>query len=236
MNRLVRLELRRYRGLVPILVGTAGASMLGAFLLFALIGGFDDSPGNEPLRSYAFVASLGSTVGLCVMTIVGAVLYARNVLPDYVGDRRTLVYLYPSGRRPLYLAKNVAFALVLGLCSLGGFALAVGVFFASQLVAPLLDAAGLQSQWWPAIGISGASSLALALGAALIAGVIGVARRSGVAAVVAAVVIVAVVANGVVSPLQGSPWLSLLLALVTLTVAGGLVGVQGRRIALDEVL
>lgn len=236
MNHLMQLELRRYTKLGPLLFGTAAASMLAACFLFALVGRFDDSPDSGQLRSYPVVASLACTVMLCVMAIFGAAAYARHVVHDYVGDRRTLLYLYPGGRRPLFLAKNAAYALVLGVATAGGAAVAGALFFASQTVHPILEKAGLDGRWWASVAVGGLSATALTLGTSIIAGTVGVIRQSGVTAVVVAVVLVALMANGVAASLQGVTLLPLAVAAAVLVVAGVLLSRQAGRIAVDEVL
>lgn len=208
-------------------------SLLAALYFFALVGRFDDSPDNTMFRSYDGVVALALTVAFCVVAIHTTTVYAKNVVADYVGNRRFQLYGYPGGREPLFFAKNLAFTIAVLTASMTGLTIAFTVFFITEHFTPLVastDSALLASL--PLLG----SVMLLTLGATLIAGTIGVRQRSTITAIVAVIILIALLGNGIAISLTTSPLISWGIGITSIIGAACLIATTGRRIRTDDLM
>lgn len=235
MTRFLRLELSRYRQTALFVALTAAGTLLAALYFFAVVGRFDDSPDSAMLRSYGAVVPLALTVALCVFVVYGAVIYARSIVADYIGNRRIALYCYPGGRDPLLQAKNIAYALVIGTASLIGYGAAVSVFLLTESFTPIVDGVHDGALWLTAL-LSMSCVALLTVSVSAIAGAIGIWRRSTIATLVAAIILIALLGNAVAVSLNGNPYLTWLVTGASLVVAVVMLSIHTRRIRVDEVL
>ncbi|MCK1804220.1 hypothetical protein MTQ12_14385 [Brevibacterium sp. R8603A2] len=235
MTRFLRLELSRYRHTALFVALTAAGTLLAALYFFAVVGRFDDSPDSAMLRSYGAVVPLALTVALCVLVVYGAVIYARRIVADYIGNRRIALYSYPGGRDPLFQAKNIAYALVIGTASLIGYGAAVSVFLLTESFTPIVDGVHDGALWLTAL-LSTSCVVLLTVSVTAIAGAIGIWRRSTIATIVAAIILIALLGNAVAISLNGTPYLTWLVTGASLAIAVVMLSTQTRRIRFDEVL
>lgn len=235
MKRFLQLELSRYRRTALFVALTAAGSLLAALYFFAVVGRFDDSADNAMLRSYSAVIPLALTVALCVLVVYGAVIYARRIVADYIGNRRITLYSYPGGRGTLFQAKNIAYALVIGTASLIGYGAAVSMFLLAESLAPIVDGFHDGALWLTAM-LSTSCIALLTVSVTAIAGAIGVWWRSTIATIIAAIILIALLGNAVAISLNGAPWLTWLVTGASVAIAIVMLGIQTRRIRVDEVL
>ena len=235
MTRFLRLELNRYRHTALFVALTSAGSLLAALYFFAVVGRFDDSPDSAMLRSYDGVVPLALTVALCVLVVYEAVIYTRRIVADYIGNRRIALYSYPGGRGPLFQAKNIAYALVIGTASLIGYGTGVSVFLLAESLTPIVDRVPNGVLWLTAL-LSTSCVVLLTVSITAIAGAIGIWRRSMIATIVAAIILIALLGNAVAVSLNGAPWLTWLVTGASLVIAVVMLSIQTRRIRVDEVL
>ena len=235
MTRLLRLELNRYRHTSLFVSLTAAGSLLAALYFFAVVGRLDDSPDSAMLRSYEAVIPLALTVALCVLVVYGSVIYARRIVADYIGNRRIALYSYPGGRGPLFQAKNTAYALVIAAASLVGYGAAVSVFLLTEYFTPIVSDVHDGALWLTAL-LSTSCVVLLTVSITAIAGAIGIWRRSTIATIVAAIILIALLGNALAVSLNGTPWLTWLATAASIAIAVVMLGIQTRRIRVDEVL
>lgn len=235
MTRFLRLELSRYRRTALYVALTAALSLLAALYFFAVVGRFDDSADSAMLRSYDAVIPLALTVALCVLVVYGAIIYARRIVADYIGNRRITLYSYPGGRGPLFQAKNTAYALVIGTASLVGYGTAVSIFLLTESFTPIVTD-GPGGELWSAALLSVTCVSLLTISITGIAGAVGVWRRSTISTIVAAIILIALLGNAVAVSLNDIPWLTWIAAAAALILTVTAIGVQTHKIRFDEVL
>lgn len=237
MTHFLWLELRRYPTTMFHFAAMTAASLLAALYFFAFIGRFDGSADSAMFRSYPPVIALGLTICLYVVVIYGAVIYARFVVSDYIGNRRIQLYTYPGGRSPLFVAKSAAYVIVTSAAAFAGIVLAGALFFIGETFAPVVSAGGgALGPLSMTIGTGLISVILLAASIVMIAGVIGVFRRSTIATIVSAIILIALLGNGVAISLANTAWLTGVVALSCAVLAAGAVAVQAKRIQDDEIL
>lgn len=235
MNRFLRSELTRYRYHGRYLALTAGGMLLAAYYLFSVVGRADSGSGDLAMDQYSTVTALALTVALCAVTVHGAALYARMIIADYSGNRRVLLYAYPGGRVPLFLAKNLAFAAATTVAALVGFVSATVIYLLMEAIVPVVhDPIG--DPWVLDFLVTALNVSVLSVALSVVAGLIGLRLRSQIVALVAALVLIAVLANGATAVLVGSTLLGPVLTVAMVVIGCVLLGASVRRVERDEVL
>jgi hypothetical protein len=235
VKRFIRPEASRYRSSGVVMGGIAALTLLSALYFFSAVGRLDDSEDSRMFRDYSSVVALSFTVTLAVVAVYGAVVYSHRVVGDYVGARRIRIYRYPGGRKPLFLAKNVAYASTAAFATGIGVAIGLAVYFLIELFAPMVRQSS-PADSLDTIVFGWVTDVVLSTAVVVGAGLVGVRRQSRVATIVTAVVAIALLGNGVALALNGQAWAA---GAVSLCVAGlvwALVIHQGTRIDRDEVL
>lgn len=235
MNRFFRLELTRYRRVIPCFGATAACSALMGLYFFAFVGRFDDSPESAMLREHAAVIPLALTVAFCVVVIYGVVLYGRFIVSDYIGNRRIQLYSYPGGRSTLFLAKNAAYALAIGASTMVGLALGTAIFMTVESFMPVSNVHANAPSGLETLAMVVCIAL-LALSATMTSGLVGVRRRSTVSAIVIAVILICLLGNSVALSLKASPWVTWMVTAASIALLLISVSVQSHLIRQDEVL
>ena len=235
MKRFIRPEASKYRSSGVVMGGTAALTLLSALYFFSVVGRLDDSADSRMFRDYSSVVALSLTVTLVVVAVYGAVVYSQRVVGDYVGARRIRLYRYPGGRKPLFLAKNAAYAASAVLATGAGLAIGFAMYFLIELFAPVVQGSSAASSldtvllgWLTVVVLSSAVVVG--------AGIVGVRRQSGVATIVTAVVAIALIGNGVAVALNGQAWAAGAASVCAAALVCALVIYQGARIDRDEVL
>lgn len=235
MNRFLRLEFSRYKRCVFHFGIAAGISLLAALYFFGLIGRIDVANHLGDCCRYDAVIPLALTIAFCVIVIYGAVIYARLVVSDYIGNRRVLLYSYPGGRRPLFLAKNTAYLLAIGSSTVASLLIGLVIYLIIESIAPVISAKITIGDWLAAFSMAVCVSL-LSMSVILIVGFVGVRRRSTMSTIIASLIMITLLGNVIAISLTGLPWLPWVIAAAGIVVSLGLVTVQSRAICTDEIL
>ncbi|GAA1473537.1 hypothetical protein P4N68_08160 [Corynebacterium felinum] len=235
MNRLLRLELGRYYSSAMGIGLATFTAMLGFLYFFALVGKMDQDPANAMFRQYSAVFAMSFTISMCVAVIYGAVVYARFIVTDYVGNRRIQLYTYPLGRKTLFLAKNIACASVQLAATFLGLLVATCVFFLSEAFSPLVEGK-TGSILWIEVLLKVVVVTFLALALSLISGIVGMWRRSVITTIIVAILAVCMAGNIIAFSLNASVVYSAIATVVAAIVAVTMVVACSKHIAIDEVL
>lgn len=236
MTRYLRLELRRYPTTAIRLAAAAGASLLAALYFFAVIGRFDSSPDSTMFRSYSAIFGLSLTISLLVVVVYGAVIYARLLVADYIGNRRIQLYVYPAGRAPLFLAKNAAYAMAAGIATLSGITAATALFCLIEWFAPVVTGGRAIGASAGTIGAGILCVTVLATSLVVLSGMIGVFRGSTIATTVSAIILITLFGNSIAISLASTVWVTIMITAGCAAIALVALSAQARRIQRDEVL
>lgn len=176
MKTMIATELKQYRSTLVYLFLAGFVPVLLFLYFFGAISRADSDPDAAAFLDYHLVVNLSLTVTLGVVSVTGAVVFARSVIADYVGDRRIALYMYPYGRSPLFTAKTLAALIAMGMAAVGTVA-GIIVFILAQQAWAVIPDMPLAEALVYAFGAS-VSTAILSLALTVLSGCIGMWWRS----------------------------------------------------------
>ena len=234
MKTMIATELKQYRSTLVYLFLAGFVPVLLFLYFFGAISRADSDPDAAAFLDYHLVVNLSLTVTLGVLSVTGAVVFARSVIADYVGDRRIALYMYPYGRSPLFTAKTLAALIAMGMAAVGTVA-GIIVFILAQQAWAVIPDMPLAEALVYAFGAS-VSTAILSLALTVLSGCIGMWWRSPLGCLITGVILVCICGNSVgmsSSSSLGVSWLTTGVAVVLALVG---VFVIRRRTDTDDIL
>ncbi|TFJ76086.1 hypothetical protein [Carnobacterium maltaromaticum] len=226
-------EIFKLRKLViPIAILTF-VSQLFITYFFAVIGQFEDTVGDQLLKSYSVVVGLASTITMCVVSIYGSTRISRYIVKDYIGDNRNRVFLYPIKRSQLYFIKNRTFGFILGFTQVLFLLLANIFFLIGETLFPIMEKP-LANHWINLIFSILACAL-ITLSIIFFSSLVGIYFSSTINTVVASIISVVVMANILALALINFQFSAFIGALSILLVALLMLSNTGKQIDKTEV-
>ncbi len=137
MNKLIRLELKRYN-LTSYYIALAiiCIAMIGALYMLATMAKVEN---DVVFRDYKNILKLHTGIAFLIFSIFSVVMYSKFIIEDYGPKRALLMFSYPISRAKIFIAKTI---LVTGFITLG-FLLSTLIpnilFFMTENIVPILD-------------------------------------------------------------------------------------------------
>lgn len=151
MLKLMKLELRQNRLKTYILATLViSVSLLAFAYLFAFI---PNLPADNDLEqmvmdlvkslfgNYENIIALSCILSMFCFSVMSAVMLSKFVVSDYTGKRANLLFAYPVDRDRMLLAKVTVVSLYTFIAMILCNALMFGIFFLSESISPLVEAA-----------------------------------------------------------------------------------------------
>ncbi|MCT2344517.1 hypothetical protein [Niallia taxi] len=212
-------------------------SQLVFLFFFATVGHFESGDtSSNILKNIAGIGGLASTITMCILAIYGATLVNSFIIENYIGENRVRVYLYPYGRKNLFLLKIKTFVLTFLKLQLLGLLLSDTIFLIGEFTFPIVNSKeGMLSNLLIAI-ISSITSALITLVIILLSGVVGIRYSSLPATIVSSIVLVVILGNLIAMSLAAKIFLSLIIALSLTVLLYFIIQSVGERIENEEVV
>lgn len=237
MKRHYNYEKRKLTPIRYTIFLIAFLSQLVFLFFFAIVGHFESGDSSSDiLKNISGIGGLASTITMCILAIYGAVLLNTIIIENYIGENRIRVYLYPYGRKKLFLLKVKCFVLVFLKFQFLGLVLSNVIFLLVEFVFPIVNSGeGIFSNLLMAINSSIASSL-ITLVVILFSGVIGIRFSSLPATIVSSIVLVVVLGNLIAMSFAANVFLCLLVAIALTVLIYFIIVYAGVRIENEDVV
>lgn len=220
---------------LKIAVVTFATQLLSLFF-FTVIGLIEEPGGDNIFKSYSGIAGIASAVTICVLMIYGAVILNRFLVINYIGDNRMRLYLYPVGRKHLYLIKSLAFIKLFLFAYIVGELLAFCAYFLFEIPINMTGAVSTLAGHIVFFALLSLSTPLLTTALIMLAGIIGIAFSSTVATIVASVSLTAITANIIAVSIMYNVYITFLSALCVSAAVCALVFIRSTIIEKEDVV
>lgn len=236
MTKKILFEVNKIRKHQWAIFLFAFCSQLGLLYFFSLIGKAAGVDRRTVLTSYTELVGLTAVGSLSFMVVYGSVLVNKTITNHYISRSRFRLYLYPNGRRELYLLKTIAFILVFTIVQFIGMVSAIGVYMASETIAPIITVDSYMWQYGLTFFLIANATALLTVIIVVMSSVIGIVLKSANATIVTGIIAIVLFANSVQNYLAEYPDVMSNIAVVIAALSSIFVWMIGRRIQNDEIM
>ncbi len=207
MINLMKLELQR-NNIKIYITASAVICIVITGLLYILAFAPHEIPDDpeviEFFGNYSNLLTMVLTLSMMAFSILSSVMHSRFVIEEYKEKRAVLLFSYPVSRTKILLAKLAVVFLFTGLAMIVSNLLAIGIFSASESLAPLVGGGLSMQTVLDSVRLSAVLAVAAAGIGCVSVGIGFFANRSVPATLVSSMVLAALISNLALNAVFGS--------------------------------